>query len=169
MHLLALSGSLRAASYNTMALRALQKLAPEGIAFTLYEGIGDLPHFNYDVEMSALPEIVAELRRLVSAANGLVIACPEYAHGIPGSFKNALDWLVGLPDFPGKPVMLINTSPRATHAQAALREVLQTMSARLVPEADVTIELRNTHADAPEVAQSLQAGLATFITICRVL
>lgn len=167
MHLLALSGSLRAGSFNTGALRRLQKLAPEGVAVALYEGIGSLPHFNPDGEMSALPEIVADLRQRVSAADGLVIACPEYAHGIPGSFKNALDWLVGMPDFPGKPVMLINTSPRATHAQAALREVLVTMSARLVPEADVTVELRNGSADEPEIVEVLRAGLEAFLRACR--
>lgn len=167
MHLLVLSGSLRTASYNTSALRALQKLAPENIRVTLYESIGALPHFNYDVEMRVLPDIVAQLRQQVAAADGLVIACPEYAHGIPGSFKNALDWLVGMPGFPGKPVMLINTSPRASHAQAALREVLATMSARLVPEADVTVELRNRSTDEPEVAQALRAGLLAFVTACE--
>ncbi|WP_245435554.1 NADPH-dependent FMN reductase [Microvirga calopogonii] len=71
MHLLALSGSLRAASLNTMALRALQKLAPESVAIRLYESVGALPHFNTDVEMSALPEIVAEMRRQVAAAGGI--------------------------------------------------------------------------------------------------
>lgn len=95
MHLLALSGGLRAGSYNTAALRTLQQLAPEAVAVVLYERVGALPHFNPDVEMSALPDSVADLRRRVSAVDGLVIACPEYAHGIPGSFKNALDWLVG--------------------------------------------------------------------------
>ena len=166
MHLLALSGSLRAASLNTMALRSLQKLAPDGVEITLYEFIGALPHFNTDVEMSALPEIVADMRRQVAAADGVVIACPEYAHGIPGSFKNALDWLVGMPDFPGKPVMLINTSPRATHAQAALREVLATMSARLVPEADVAIELRDRTADELGIVEALRVGLRVFMQTC---
>lgn len=162
MHLLALSGSLRAGSYNKAALRTLQQLAPEGVAVTLYEGLGALPHFNPDVEMSALPDSVADLRRRVAAADGVVIACPEYAHGIPGSFKNALDWLVGCSDFPGKPVMLVNTAPRASQAQAALREVLATMLARLVPEADVTIDLRDAEAGA-----ALRSGLMTFAGMCR--
>jgi NAD(P)H-dependent FMN reductase len=162
MNLLALSGSLRAGSFNTMALRELQKHAPEGVAVTLYDGIGALPHFNPDVESTALPEIAAGFRRQVAAAEGLVIACPEYAHGIPGSFKNALDWLVGMPDFPGKPVMLVNTAPRAFHAQEQLQEVLATMSARLVRDAFVTADLRD--ADAQE---RLQAGLAAFVAACR--
>ncbi|WP_201865068.1 NADPH-dependent FMN reductase [Microvirga soli] len=161
MKLLGLSGSLRAGSFNTMALRVLQKLTSEGAALSLYDGIGALPHFNPDVEMSALPDVVADFRRQVAEAAALVIACPEYAHGIPGTFKNALDWLVGMPDFPGKPVMLINTAPRASHAQAALREVLATMSARLVPEACVTVDLRE-----PDSHARLQAGLHAFIQVC---
>lgn len=162
MHLLALSGSLRAGSFNTSALRMLQKLAPESVALTLYEAIGALPPFNPDVEMSAPPEIVLALRRRVAAADGLVIACPEYAHGIPGSFKNALDWLVGMPDFPGKPVMLVNTAPRASHAQAQLAEVLATMSARIVHEAGITVDLREGDA-----VHSLKAGLIAFVEACK--
>jgi chromate reductase, NAD(P)H dehydrogenase (quinone) len=158
MHLLALSGSLRAGSYNTAALRMLQQLAPEGVAVSLYEGLSTLPHFNPDVEMSALPESVADLRRLVAAADGLVIACPEYAHGIPGAFKNALDWLMGCTDFPGKPVMLINTAPRASHAQAQLVEVLTIMSARIVHEACVTFDLREANA-----SHMIRSGLTAFV------
>ncbi|WP_243368954.1 NADPH-dependent FMN reductase [Microvirga solisilvae] len=158
LHLLALSGSLRAGSFNTAALRMLQQFAPEGVAVELYEGVGALPHFNPDVEMSALPDSVADLRRQVAAADGLVIACPEYAHGIPGSFKNALDWLVGCESFPGKPVMLVNTAPRASHAQAQLVEVLTTMSARIVHEAGLTVDLREANAH-----HMMRSGLTAFV------
>jgi NAD(P)H-dependent FMN reductase len=91
MHLIALSGSLRQGSFNTQALRALQDLAPAGMTIGLYDGVGTLPHFNPDVESAALPDAIREFRQQVVAADGLVIACPEYAHGLPGSFKNALD------------------------------------------------------------------------------
>ena len=76
-----------------------------------------------------------------SASDALVIAAPEYAHGLPGALKNALDWLVASEAFAGKPTALINTSPRAFHAQASLREILSTMAARLIPEAFVSISL----------------------------
>jgi NAD(P)H-dependent FMN reductase len=161
MHLLALSGSLREGSFNTRALRALQDLAPIGMTIGLYDGVGALPHFNPDVEGAALPDSIREFRRQVGAAEGLVIACPEYAHGLPGSFKNALDWLVGSEDFPGKPVMLINTAPRAFHAQAQLKEVLTTMSARLVHEAGVTLDLRH-----PDALRILRSALEAFVTAC---
>ena len=94
MRILTISGSLRAASSNTSVLEALALLAPPGVAVTRYEGLGALPHFNPDIEMEALPEAVARLRRQVAEADGLIVSSPEYAHGIAGSFKNGLDWLV---------------------------------------------------------------------------
>jgi len=88
----------------------------------------------------------------VNQADGLLISCPEYARGIPGSFKNMLDWLVGSPAFPGKPVALFNTSPRASAAQAALKLVLETMSAMLVPEACITLQLLGKPTDPIAIA-----------------
>ncbi len=131
VRLLALSGSLRAASTNTAALEALSALAPAGVEILLYRDLGALPLFNPDDDEEAPPPAVAALRALVGSAAGLIIAAPEYAHGVPGAFKNALDWLVASDAFPGKPVALINTAPRSFHAQSALRETLATMSARL--------------------------------------
>jgi len=98
----------------------------------------------------------------------LLISCPEYARGIPGSFKNALDWLVGSAEFPGKPVALFNASPRASDAQAALRLVLATMSARLVEEAGLTLPLLAKGLEAQAIAadaalaEAIRVALATF-------
>lgn len=151
MRLLALSGSLRAVSSNTALLRAAALLAPPGLEIGLYDGLGGLPYFNPDLE-SALPEPVLALYNAVDQADGLLISCPEYARGIPGSFKNALDWLVGHPAFPGTPVALFNASPRASEAQAALRLVLTTMSARLVEEACLSVALLAKGLEAAEIA-----------------
>ena len=109
---------------NTAALEALAKLAPEGVKVLVYRDLAKLPPFNPDddVEDGRKPEPVETLRALVSASDALVIAAPEYAHGVPGALKNALDWLVVSETFAGKPVALINTSPRAFHAQASLRD-----------------------------------------------
>src|ERR1700722_19540459 len=109
MRLLALSGSLRAASTNTAALEALRLLAPRGVEVRLHRQIGGLPPFNPDDEDQAPPPVQA-LRALVRDSEGLVIAAPEYAHGVPGVLKNALDWLVSSDAIPGKPVALINTA-----------------------------------------------------------
>src|SRR5271166_7192880 len=143
MRLLAISGSLRRASTNTAALEALAKLAPEGVKVLVYRELADLPPFNPDddVEDEPKPKPVETLRALVGASDALIIAAPEYAHGVPGVLKNALDWLVASETFAGKPVALLNASPRAFHAQASLRETLATMAARILPESFVSLSL----------------------------
>ena len=140
MNILALSGSLRAASINSAYCRAAKRLAPPPLQVEVFEGLGELPLFNPDLE-AELPASVRVFRSAVAQANALVIASPEYAHGISGVMKNALDWLVGDEGFAGKAVVLVNTSARARHAQDALREVLQTMAARLLTEASLTLPL----------------------------
>jgi NAD(P)H-dependent FMN reductase len=103
----------------------------------LYEGLRELPHFDPDLdrEHDEAPPQVAALRAQISAADGVIISSPEYAHGVPGSLKNALDWLVSYPDFAGKPVLLWNASAAGgEHAQASLLETLRTMSARVLVE-----------------------------------
>jgi chromate reductase, NAD(P)H dehydrogenase (quinone) len=153
LRILAISGSLRRGSTNTAALEALAKLAPEGVKVLVYRDVGHLPPFNpdNDVEDEPKPEPVATLRALVDASDALVIAAPEYAHGLPGALKNALDWLVASETFAGKPTALINTSPRAFHAQASLREILSTMAARLTPEAFVSISLTGKTVTADDI------------------
>lgn len=157
IQLLALSGSLRGASTNTALLRAAARLAPAGTSIDVDESLGDLPLFNPD-RLEPLPDAVARLQARVDRADGLLIACPEYARGIPGAFKNALDWLVGSTTFPGKPVALFNASSRATDAQAALRLVLQTMSANIIDAACLTVPLLGqVIAPAAIVADPLMA------------
>tara|TARA_R110001599_G_scaffold27318_4_gene95993 strand:- start:2 stop:541 length:540 start_codon:yes stop_codon:yes gene_type:complete len=164
--LLALSGSLRSASYNTAAIKALKSLAPAHIKIVI-GSIAQLPLFNPDLEgqhIPALDELVSTLKH----ADGLIIASPEYAHGISGPMKNALDWLVGGIELPFKPIMLINTSPRAQHAQEALLEVLTTMSGNIVKGACVSIPLLSSELDSDgiigdkEISETLLSGLEEF-------
>jgi chromate reductase, NAD(P)H dehydrogenase (quinone) len=139
---LAISGSLRRASINTAALEALARLAPEGVNVLVYRDLAKLPPFSPDDDIEEpKPEPVETFRQLVGASDAIVIAAPEYAHGLPGVLKNALDWLVASETFAGKRVVLVNASPRAFHAHASLREILSTMAARLVPEAFATLPL----------------------------
>ena len=158
IHILSISGSLRAQSSNTALLQAAARLAPRMMTIVPYEGLAHLPHFNPDLE-ETLPASVQDLRDRVADADALLISCPEYARGIPGSFKNALDWLVGSSEFPGRKVALFNASPRAADAQAALRLVLRTMSAEIVEEASVTLPLLATPLTAEEMAR--EATIAT--------
>lgn len=170
MHILAISGSLRAGASNTTVLKAAALLAPSGVTVTLYDGLGALPHFNPDLDSpdgKQLPEIVADLRKQIDRADGVLISCPEYAHGIPGSFKNLLDWLVGSTEFPGKPVALLNTSPMSVHAPAQLAEVLTTMNATLVPQASVAIPIGRQRDSAsvladPDLSERLRTAVEVF-------
>lgn len=170
-HILTISGSLRAASSNGNALDALELLAPAGVRVSHYRGLAELPHFNPDLDAEGMtpPAAVARLREVVAASDALMICSPEYAHGVPGSLKNALDWLVSDQDLPGKPVGLLNLSPRSTHAQDSLREILTTMSTRVIPGASLSVPLSGRRLRAEEmvedigVAAILAAALAALV------
>jgi chromate reductase, NAD(P)H dehydrogenase (quinone) len=139
---LCLCGSLRRVSSNRALLEAARRLAPADMSLSLYDGLGQLPLFNPDTEIEPLPLAVQQLRTAVGASDALLIACPEYAHGVPGAFKNLLDWLVGSLEFPDKPVLQVNASGRdSCHAQQALREVLVTMSARMLTDEPLAVPL----------------------------
>jgi NAD(P)H-dependent FMN reductase len=175
MRLLAISGSLRRASTNTAALEALASLAPEGVKVLVYRDLAKLPPFNPDddLEDTPKPEPVETLRTLVGASDALIISTPEYAHGLPGALKNALDWLVASETFAGKPIVLVNTSPRAYHAQASLREILSTMAARPIVEAFAAISLTGKTATVEDIladpvcARRLTESLDALIGVTR--
>jgi NAD(P)H-dependent FMN reductase len=168
--LFGISGSLRERSFNTALLRAVPSLAP-GVDFSLYEGLGGLPHFNPDLDIEPPPSPAAELRARLAEADGILICSPEYAHGVPGSLKNALDWIVSSGEFTDKPTLLINASPSfmgASIAQANLVEILRVMGAKLPDSAIVSVASvsRKVGADGSlddATASALKAALAAFI------
>jgi chromate reductase len=172
MKIFAMSGSLRAVSSNTNVLLAAMRLAPADVEISLYRGISELPYFNPDVESVSVPPIVDALRDQVQAADALLFCCPEYAHGVPGAFKNALDWLVGV-GLNGKPVGLINASPRSTYVNASLTEILLIMGASMVNGASVTVPLMGRPLDDagiaadPTFAGALRGSLAALVEASR--
>lgn len=170
MQFLALSGSLRAHSSNTEVLLACASLAPPEVVVALFHGIAEIPHFNPDLEEVAAPPAAAALREAVERSDALVISCPEYAHGVPGAFKNALDWLVGV-GLGRRPVALLNTSPSARHAHAALLEILATMDGVPIEEACVRVPPGRLDAAAivrdPDLAASLRASLSALAAAVR--
>jgi chromate reductase len=151
IRILAVSGSLRAVSSSGTVLAVAAGLAPDGVHVEQYSGIGSLPQFNPDVEESGLPPEAAEWRAAVGSADALLISSPEYAHGVPGSLKNALDWLVGGSEFVGKPVAVINPSSHSRFAHTQLLETLRTMSGIVVDEASVTLTTRPVAGDGAAI------------------
>ena len=172
--ILALSGSLRAQSSNTAILRVAALVAPPGIDVELHAGLDALPYFNPDLDRElddpALPPAVRSLRHRLGSSDALLISSPEYAHGVSGLMKNALDWLVGGTEMVGKPLAVINTAPHAHHAFDALIETLRTMTAAVVDEACVAIAVpRNSHdahiAADPIIANQLQEVLRRLTAV----
>lgn len=137
-------------------------LAPSGVQVTLYEGLGALPHFNPDLDTDSPPPEVAELRSQLQEADAVLICSPEYAHGVPGSLKNALDWIVSSGELMHKPVALLNASFAAKHAQAALSETLGVMMAQVT---EVRVPLTTNKlgpediASHPEMSNILRQAL----------
>jgi chromate reductase len=171
VQLLAISGSLRAVSSNTAALQALQAVAPPYVTIILYDQLAALPFFNPDLdgEGDTPPEEVQALRDAVGRSDGLVISSPEYAHGVPGVLKNALDWLVSSQEFHGTPVAILNISPRSIFVQASLSETLATMAATLVSTPALTIPLPRRGMDLAAmladltVAKELRSALDAVV------
>ena len=115
LRILLIPGSLRGRSTNVAVLRTARSLAPAGSTGLLFEGLADLPPFNPDEDAEPLPYAVADLRGQIRDRNVSLFSAPEYAGGLPGSFKNLLDWTVGdeqVGSIYEKPVAWINASPR---------------------------------------------------------
>jgi NAD(P)H-dependent FMN reductase len=150
---IALSGSIRAGSSNRALLLASARLAPARLTIELFDGIGTLPHFDPDLDREGIevPPPVREFRALLIGSDGVLISSPEYAHGVPGSFKNALDWLVSVGELVDIPVMLMNAAPVGCEfAQAAILETLRTMNWRVLAEHSLA---------APFLRRKLAAGV----------
>jgi chromate reductase, NAD(P)H dehydrogenase (quinone) len=124
--ILAIPGSLREKSSSYKILQVLAANTQTDIEFSIYKGVGTLPHFD-DPENT--PASVMDFRKQLSEADGILICTPEYAFGVPGSLKNALDWTVSSGEFVNKPTALITASSSGQHGHAALLLILQAISA----------------------------------------
>ena len=151
---LALSGSLRAHSYNTALLRAARMLAPGAISIRLHLGLDDMPLYNEDLEQGPLPTTVHELHERVREADGLLIATPEHNSAIPAALKNAIDWMSRMPDgagMSGKPVAIAGASPGAlgtVRAQLGLRQILGSVGAEVLTKPEVMVFRAHERFDA---------------------
>jgi NAD(P)H-dependent FMN reductase len=144
------------------------------LAVEVWGGLATLPAFSPDQEGDLTPAPVLAFAAQVAAADGVVIACPEYVHALPGAFKNALDWLVSRPELIGKPMALLHASHRGDDVLADLRRVLATVSSRFAPDIFARFpqgkrspaEVMAAMAE-PKAALALRAYLTRFATHIR--
>ena len=129
--ILAICGSARKSSVNLKIILAVAEMAKEKWLTEVFEGIDQLPHFNPDLDLTEPPEEVKVFRKKLKDADGLLICTPEYAMGLPGTLKNAIDWTVSSMEFSGKPVALITAALSGEKAHASLLDTLRVLEARL--------------------------------------
>jgi len=152
MQLLAISGSLRSVSSNSVLLRAAARLAPEGVEVRFYERMGELPHFNPELET---PDVITELKREVTQTEGVLFCTPEYVHGLPGSLKNLLDWLVSDGELWDKPIAILSAR-KSEFAEPQLREITRTLMARVCEEASVLVAFPTNKIGVEDVLASFE-------------
>jgi chromate reductase len=173
MKVLAISGSLRSGSHNTLLLQAAAELAPASLELEIWDGLRDVPPYDQDDDVEPAPGAVAALRAAVASAEAVLIATPEYNSSLPGALKNALDWAsrpLATNVFRSKPVAVVGSSAGmfgAVWAQAELRKVLSAMGAR-VAEVEVAVGRAAEKFDEEgvlvdeEIRQQLADAMATL-------
>ncbi len=165
MVIFAISGSLREGSSNTEILKKIKLHLPKSTEFILYDGLSRLPHFNPDMDKENVPAEVVELRGMIKRSNAMIISTPEYAHGIPGSLKNALDWMVSTTVLENKPMAVIfGSASEGNFAKDALVEVLKTVSARIMPETLVQISASQEKVDDFNLSDDLKNLLDNLLS-----
>ncbi len=171
MKIVAISGSLRTASSNTALVRAALASAPPGIESALYDSLASLPHFSPELDGAAAPASVRDFRALMASADGVFLCTPEYAYGIPGSLKNALDWLVTSGELWRKPVAVLSASPSSlggAKAHASLCLTLSALEAEVASAASLQIPFVSTKLNTekevsdPATLAALTASLAAL-------
>lgn len=146
-------GSVRAVSTNLNILRFIKKSLPENVDFLIYEGLAELPHFNPDLDAENSDYQNAEVekwRKLLREADAVIFCTPEYAHGVPGVLKNALDWIVSSGELVDKPTAIITASPSdmgGANAMASLLATLKMMSAKISENTTLMIPLIRNKLD----------------------
>ncbi len=178
MKVLALSGSLRAGSWNGKLLDAVRELADEGVDFELFDELKEIPPYDEDDDVRPAPAAVASFRDAIAGADALLVSTPEYNSSVPGQLKNAIDWAsrpIAANPLRNKPAAVIGASTGAfgaVWAQAELRKVLSATGARVV-DAEVAVGHAPTRFDedgrlADEaIAEQLREVLDTLVAAVR--
>lgn len=137
---LAISGSTRKESSNLQIIKAIARLSADSLDMDIFQELDSLPHFNPDLDQDNVPPSVTAFRDRVSKADGVLICTPEYVFSLPGSLKNAIEWMVSTTIFSGKPVALITAAAQGEKAHEALLLIMRTIEARFSPETQLLIQ-----------------------------
>ncbi|MFZ1664169.1 MAG: NADPH-dependent FMN reductase [Flavobacteriales bacterium] len=166
--ILTINGSTSASSTNGLVIQAITALIGDRAVVTSYRSVADLPHFDPDKDVLPAPASVAHFRELLQVADGILICTPEYAMGVPGSLKNALDWTVSTADLRMKPVMLVTASLSGEKAQASLLGTLRVIEAIVPDETTVLVPFARTKVDMDGITDAatrseIQRALDAFL------
>ena len=142
--IIAISGSTRLNSTNHGLIKAITALSKDELDIFVYEGISSLPQFNPDNDNENVAAEVADFRQQLNNADGVIICTPEYAHGVPGTLKNAIDWTISTSQFPHKPTMLITASTDGRFGHRALLETLKAIEAKNIDNLQMVIRFVKT-------------------------
>jgi len=151
-NIFAISGSLRAGSSNHTILQHLGQMIPRDTNYTIYDGLSTIPAFDPGLDNDDPPASLADFRKQISEADAIIICTPEYAYGVPGALKNALDWTVSSGSFSGKPVALITASTGGENAHEAMIKILGALDAKLSQETTLLIPFIRTKIDKGTVS-----------------
>jgi chromate reductase, NAD(P)H dehydrogenase (quinone) len=149
--ILAVSGSTREKSTNLSLILAIKELFKDNFEIDIYNEIAGLPQFNPDLDIDPAPEKVLELRKKLKQADGILICTPEYAMGVPGTLKNAIDWTVSSCEFSKKPVALITASSVGEKAHASLLETLKIIESNITSDTQLLISFAKTKISSDAV------------------
>jgi chromate reductase, NAD(P)H dehydrogenase (quinone) len=174
MRILGFAGSLRRASYNRGLIRAAADMAPVGTLVEVFE-LGDIPLYNQDVEDAGEPASVAAFKDAMARADALLVATPEYNHGVPGVLKNAIDWASrprATSPLRDKPVAVLGASPgrgATARAQAQLRDSFVFTGACVMPLPELLVGGAASHfdRDGSLTDPELRASLVELIEALR--
>lgn len=142
--IIAISGSTRQNSANLNLIKAIIEFSFDQLDITIFNSLTGIPHFNPDLDSDDPPQAVADFRKQLSAAQGILICTPEYAHGVPGSLKNAIDWTVSSMEFSHKPVALITASTEGQLAHQSLMQTLKVIEADIPEDSQLLISFVKT-------------------------
>ncbi len=143
-NVLAISGSTRQNSINHSLIKAITELSASNLNVIVFDGIANLPQFNPDNDVDKVAKEVADFRQQLDDADGVIICTPEYAHGVPGSLKNAIDWTISSSQFPHKPTKLITASTGGHDGHKALMETLRAIEAKNIDNLQMVIPFAKT-------------------------